>query len=106
MICFLPILEDLDIGHLWLNFDDPTSQPSTLPPLTGTLTLSQAQVTKQITRPLINLRICARFRRLHYTWWLREGLWRMEALVGACSGTLERVYIEDSAWGKLLSLNS
>ena len=106
MVCSLPTLEDLDIGRLWLDFDDLTSQPSTLPPLTGTLTVSRPDGTEDMTHQLIDLRICARFRRLHYTRWLGKDLRRMEALVGVCSGTLERIYIKDTAHRKLHPLNS
>ena len=83
-------------------YDDiPTFRPYALPPLTGTLTLSLSGGMECTARRLLDLQICVRFRRLHCTWWYDEDARWIEALMGACSDTLEYVSIKDSTFGKL-----
>jgi hypothetical protein len=109
LVCSLPVLEDLRIACLGMATDGdndiPIRRPLALPPLTGTLTLSLSGGMECTARRLLDMQICARFQRLHCTWWYDEDARWIEALMEACSDTLEYVNIKDSTFGKLYPLS-
>ena len=97
LICSLPLLEDLDIAVSAINKDDddddsPVFQPLASPPLTGTLSLSLAEVMEHVTCGLLNLPNGVHFRKFLFTWRLEEDFQWITALVEGCSNTLK--YIE------------
>ena len=97
LICSLPLLEDLKIPAFggYGNDDDGTSsEPSTSPPLTGTLQLQLLKDIEPITRRLLGLPGGLRFRRfkcvpldIH-----DDARW-ITALVERCAETLEYFHI-------------
>ena len=74
LICSLPILDNLDVGRLLVHYDDIPSRRWLLPPPTGTLDLSLPDGMESVARQLVKLRICERFWRLDFTWWVLEDL--------------------------------
>ena len=97
LICSLPILDNLDVGRLLVHYDDIPSRRWLLPPLTGTLDLSLPDGIESVARQLVKLRICERFWRLDFTWWVLEDLRSIATLVNACSRTLKHICIRDAA---------
>ncbi|KAF9789268.1 hypothetical protein BJ322DRAFT_528919 [Thelephora terrestris] len=73
--------------------ENPTSQPSNSPPLTGALRLSLTRGMKTITHRLLELPNRIRFRELECRRYIEEDLRCITALVEECSDTLERVDI-------------
>ena len=111
LVCSLPILRDLSIGGCigGRDADDNNSaifRPSTLPLLTGTLTLRFPGGMEPATRRLLDLQVCGRLRGLELTRWLEEDTQWMSALMEACSDTLEYFGIEDATDGELDPPNS
>ena len=101
LICSLPTLEDVSIGCVGISDSDDHGvifRPSTLPPLTETLTLSPEEGVEPIVRPLLDLQLCARFRRLELKvgCWLEQDARWASALTEACFHTLEYLRIKDS----------
>ena len=70
-------------------------RPSTLPPLTGTLTLYVPEGIERTIRNLLDLQTCSRFRGLDCTGWYEGDSRWITVLIEECSDTLERVFIRD-----------
>ena len=70
--------------------------------LVGTLTLSLEEGVEPIVRSLLDLQICARFRRLELKVgrWLEQDARWAPALMEACFHTLEYLRIKDSIIGE------
>ena len=85
--------------------DGTVFQPSTSPPLTGTLVLCLIRGMEPTTHRLLALPSGVRFRRLECIWYLEEDLRCIKAAVQGCSDTIECVDIECANPGKSHSFN-
>ena len=103
LVCFLPLLEDLDVKGFVIDNDDTNFQPSTSPPLTGTLRLRFRRWIGSATRQLLDLPNGVRFRKLDFTWFHESGLQCASAALEACSDTIECVSIRCGSHGKFYS---
>jgi len=96
LVYSLPLLEDLSIeehGAQEVHHDGIDPQPSTSPPLTGTLELDVATWMEPTAGRLLSLPGGLRFRKLVLKWRDEENLRWIRALVAECSDTLECVDI-------------
>ena len=107
LISHLPLLEDLVLAGTMLDEGDDHAifQPSTSPPLTGTLVLSLSSGIEQVVPQLLSLLNGIRLRELKYTFHSKQDLRQMMALVEECSNILEHVDIDDETHGKLWTFN-
>ena len=100
LICSLPHLEDLTMTSFTVaevaEDDKTTFQPSTSPPLTGTLTISRSRRINHLVTRLLDLPNGVRFRKLQFQWDIEGDVQWVAALVGACSDTLEHVDFSES----------
>ena len=83
--------------------DGIVCQPSTSPPLTGTLRLCFRLWNEPTTRQLLDLPNGVRFRRLEGMWYRADDLRCFGAAVEVCSDTLECVGIQCGDLGKFYS---
>jgi len=91
LICSLPLLEDLGITEntrYQNKYSGIDFQPSTSPPLTGTLSLSALRVEHTVGQ-LLDLPGGLHFRKLMLMLFSEENLKWIMALVARCSDTLE-----------------
>ena len=79
--------------------DSAIFRPSTLPPLTGTLTLYVPEGIERTVRNLLDLQTCSRFRRLDCRWWCKGDSRWTTVLIEECSDTLEHIFIRDLRTG-------
>lgn len=99
LICSLPLLEDLEIEHVFgdmevINGWKDTSQALTSPPLNGTLTIRQSEM-NNIAHLLLALECGLHFQKIVWKAYQPKGLTQVIVhLVEACSDTLECIYIE------------
>ena len=109
LICSLPLLENLDISHIWIwgcvrddiNELGAGFRPQGLLPLTGTLVLSGGQL-KHVTRLLLALPRGLHFHKIVWKGPLPEGLGGVMILVEKCCNTLEYFYFERPPSGESL----
>ena len=108
LICSLPLLEDLKIRVFVAcgnDGDGAASEPSTSPPLTGTLELQLIGEIEPVARRLLVLPNGLRFREFECVWKLPDDPRWITALVERCAETLECFYIRCKVSGKFHSLN-
>ena len=108
LVCSLPRLEDLELRGKGMDndADDHTIfQPSTSPPLTGSLTISLTEGVEHTARRLLGLPNGIRLRKLKCTLYSEEDLRWTTALVEASSNTLESIETEDATCGELRPFN-
>ena len=79
--------------------DGAIFRPSTLPPLTKTLTLYVPEGIEHTVRNLLDLQICSRFRGLDCTWWCEGDSRWITVLIEECSDTLKHIFIRDFRTG-------
>ena len=94
-ICSLPLLKDLgltEITRYQNKYSGIDFQPSTSPPLTGTLSLSALRLEPTVGR-LLDLPGGLHFRKLVFRLFSEENFEWIMALVARCSDTVECVYI-------------
>ena len=105
LICSLRRLEDLDIIHFYKQFIEDINewenlfQAPTSPPLTGTLQIGKHPLNNTACL-LLALPVGLHFKKIVWEMDPLGELGEMEALVEACSDTLEYIYIENPPNGE------
>ena len=95
LVCSFPLLKDLCVEDMESRGDQDQNdfQPSTSPPFTGTLELLQGRM-ERTSRLLLSLPNGFHFQKLKCRWEIEENVSWTNALVEACSNTLECVDLQ------------